>query len=76
MVDSLICFAVITAHCNELNTKILSHSYRAYYYNQYISQIMHLIIYIQKQVYNAYMFRHHGAIIRELFRTKKYKANS
>ena len=45
--------------------------------NYYINQHMHLIKYNSRRVYlNSYMFRHRGAIIRELFRTEEYKANT
>jgi hypothetical protein len=37
---------------------------------------MHFIKYIQKQAINCYMFRHGGAIVRELFWTKDYKAST
>jgi lambda repressor-like predicted transcriptional regulator len=37
---------------------------------------MHSIKHNSWQVLNSYMFRHRGANLRELFRTKEYKPNS
>jgi hypothetical protein len=53
----------------EYCAKFLCYSYRAYSCNQYINQLTHLMKYIQKynSPVNSYMFRHGGAIIRELF---------
>jgi ectoine hydroxylase-related dioxygenase (phytanoyl-CoA dioxygenase family) len=51
----------------------LCNSYSAY---SYIVQMTQLIQCNQKHVYNSYMFRHQGPIIRDLFKTKEHNANS
>ena len=61
----------ITKVAKQNTLLLLCYSYCAYFYNQYINQKLHLMKHNSWQVSNSYMFQHRGAILWEIYWTKK-----
>jgi hypothetical protein len=68
------CIKIVTKQTPRLSTLLrIQKMIYAIHTVQYVNQYMHSIKYNSRQVWNSYMFRHLGAILRDLFRTKEYK---